>query len=145
MVPQNFVKIGSSQIFMAAKIFIASIFRGKILWSLKITSKIWSTKKIFIHIKFIGKFYGLDFYQKFRRFYKKVSKKMALGAIFLPFNWPKFWAGKILAKKFCFHKFGQFSKFTLINKLIRKHNFWRKFRKFFAEKSRILILVNSLY
>ena len=55
MAPQNFVKIGSSQIFMAAKIFIASVFRGKILWSLKITSKIWSTKKIFYPYKIYRK------------------------------------------------------------------------------------------
>jgi hypothetical protein len=41
------VKNLKSQIFMAAKIFIDSIFRGKILCSLKITLKILTAKKFF--------------------------------------------------------------------------------------------------
>ena len=62
MGPKNFVKILASPIFMAAKIFLDSIFSGKILCSLKITPKIFPLKKFFINKKFIGKFYGLDFY-----------------------------------------------------------------------------------
>ena len=56
-------------------------------------------------------FIDLTFIRNLGDFTKKKASKNGLRRHFLPFDWPKFWAGKILAQKFCPPK----KKFSLLN------------------------------
>ena len=95
---------------MAAKIFIDSVFRGKILWSLKISPKILTAKKIFLTIKNLSEnFTDWTFIRNLGGFTKKCQKKMALGALFFCLSiGQNFGRGKFWPKSFASTNLGSF-------------------------------------